>query len=504
MKEPNTETLLELQCPAQVMSSTATATASLPARYATTPLTNVVYDWQATNGQSGTGTTANLTGLTPGNVQVQYTACYDPLDSIANRQESLLEMRFGYGRAATGGQQLCTVTNTNDSGAGSLRACLTTPNAWVVYDPSLNNSVIRLNSPIDPAVNTTLDGRDALVRIAANEAVLTQGTLFRYRFGNGIMHCVWIQLDSDVSGFPSADRYAAIRFLTGQDYWVDHVLVMHFDDEGVSVGNISNESAINVTVSYYKADQTNKGVLAFMRWPETQPDRNCCVTVACSDFAANIRNPRNSGGKGLHFFNNYVHDFGGDGGGTVTDNGDNGGGTATALVESSVFNDGNVGLNAQPNLSGTPSFIFTDGDNLFLGGSGSSGEIIGPNDPDPPECPRPVIPYDYQLLPVDSVQSHVLANAGVDGENKARDEVCRMSTCVIAVVTVMDAEYSFFYNGVLLQQGASTTLSANLLPDGFGLVTAVCVDGDGNTETFERLICKGDGAPGDTIELIPT
>ena len=61
----------------------------------------------------------------------------------------------GFGRYATGGRNgtVYHVTNTNDSGAGSLRTGATTPNCTIVFDVS---GVIRINSLIHVAPNVTI------------------------------------------------------------------------------------------------------------------------------------------------------------------------------------------------------------------------------------------------------------------------------------------------------------------------------------------------------------
>lgn len=140
-----------------------------------------------------------LPGQAPPSVVNPLTSTPVPVPVTNNtntsRRGSLLESpwKIGYGRATTGAGyngSLYTVTNTNDTGPGSLRQGIETPNTWVVYSPSLDGKTIFIKSSLRPAANTTWDGRDALVRIAPHSSVITDITMIRLDRGNSIMHRV--------------------------------------------------------------------------------------------------------------------------------------------------------------------------------------------------------------------------------------------------------------------------------------------------------------------------
>ncbi len=356
------------------------------------------------------------------------------LPPISNtRRSSLLNSpwKIGYGRNATGAGyngQLYVVTNTNDSGAGSLREGLSRSNTWVVYDPSLEGQTIYIRSSLRPAANTTWDGRDALVKIAPHSSVNSM-TMIRYYEGNSIMHRVLIGPDRNYSNDqPNQNLITAVLVSEGQDYWFDHVEVFNTDDDAFVGGNNSTRAAINITVTHYKVYSASKGLLVFQdQSPSQNANRVGRVTIAWSDFGAICRNFRVSGGNWVHGFNNYSHDFGSDKCGTIAGHGNDvnrdGTDTPTILAESSVFEDPNAGLYGElagpASLPGLPvqGYIFTDGQNIFLRGSSQNSFVIDPDDTNTSPVSRPVPPYSYSKMDSSQVRNYVISNAGVNGNN---------------------------------------------------------------------------------------
>ncbi len=358
-----------------------------------------------------------------------------------DRRGSLLESpwKIGYGRETTGAGydgDLYTVTNTKNSGPGSLRAGLTKPNTWVVYDPSLDGETIYLESTIVPAANTTWDGRDALVRIAPHAKSIKDITLIILARSNNIIHRVLLGPDENLpeqNGSFKTRWVTAILVATGKNYWLDHITVRNNDDDSIGIGNYSSTSAINVTVTHYKVFNTNKGLLIAADQAGSQnADRDGRVTIAWSDMSAKCRNFRNSGGQDVHGFNNYSHNWGGFECGTISGHGEaanrNGPQTPIILVESSVFENTSIGLigqaastsalatpgNPKGNIQG---YVFTDGLNIFEGGSSRGPAVIGPDDNNNSGEPRLVPPYQYPKMPAAQVKAYVLENAGVHGAN---------------------------------------------------------------------------------------
>jgi pectate lyase len=137
-------------------------------------------------------------------------------------REGLLTFRGGYGRLATGGAggTLCTVSNLNDAGAGSLRTCLNTPGPqWIIFSVSgtINITSDRI-MPLPPDGNDkTIDGRKA--NIAINLTHTTSGNDGFYLSGlsNWIVHNV---------AFTNFSSDWSIRLLNADTVWFDHVTTM--------------------------------------------------------------------------------------------------------------------------------------------------------------------------------------------------------------------------------------------------------------------------------------
>jgi pectate lyase len=152
-------------------------------------------------------------------------------------REQLLNHRVGFGKDATGGAggTLCTVTNLNDSGAGSLRACATGSGArWVIFSVS---GTINLLDRIEVTSNTTIDGRGANITLtSANRQVFLM-----YQQSNVIIHNLTF-------GCPS-DDCVSIMF-GSSNVWIDHVTFGDSADEQLYIGAFGGLGVPGVTVSW--------------------------------------------------------------------------------------------------------------------------------------------------------------------------------------------------------------------------------------------------------------
>ena len=253
--------------------------------------------------------------------------------------------------------------------------------------------------------------------------------MIRYYESNSIMHRVLLGPDENLSeNSPNLNLVTAILVSEGQDYWFDHVEIFNTDDDAFGIGNYSDKAAINVSVTHYKVYSASKGLLVAQDQAEGQEaERVGRVTIAWSDFGAKCRNFRVSGGQVVHGFNNYAHDFGNDTCGTVAGHGSaanrDGRMTPILLSESSVFDDNNNGLagllQGPSELLGLPvqGYVFTDGQNEFLGNGTTNNFVFGPEDNNNRGLEHPEMPYSYRKIPTQDVRGYVISNAGVDGEN---------------------------------------------------------------------------------------
>ena len=354
-----------------------------------------------------------------------------PVDTTDyERQRSLVESpwKMGFGAAATGGgigSPVVQVTSLADSGPGSFRSAVAVPNRWVTFHPDMDGEVIHLLSPVSIAGSLTVDGRDALPYFAP-DPTRPRLTMFQCGASNNIIHRMFWGHQTDKRG--STSDFTGFRIGTGQDYWIDHCESKFLDDDPLGVGHGGSNNAINVTITHYKVYQSNKGLLITSdTLSEQNSGRVGRVTVAWSDLAANYRNFRASGSRFVHGFNNYIHGYGSDTSGCVAAHGNaanrNGPDGSIILVESCVFEDSNIGLAGfSDNVATTPpftvlSYAFTDGANIFLGGSSAGTRVYNPGDTYPSGIPVPNPSYAYSKMAASSVKAYVLANAGVAGAN---------------------------------------------------------------------------------------
>lgn len=359
--------------------------------------------WRQTNGPAisdpwNDGPTTNILISEPGDYRFSLTCCtIDRIGSLLNSPD-----RIGFGAATTGGaaaNNFEVVTNTSDSGSGSLRnALLKSGPLWITFDPSIHNQTIRIKSNINiQQSDITIDGRGANMTIQPSENS-NDMIMLTFRGGNTIIAGITVNgNNTDGTGIMTRE---------GNNYWLDHVTITNFgSDDALSIGQGSrpNTSASEITISNYRVYNTSKGLQAGGndKYPNFSRHR---ITIHKSYLGASDRNPRIQYGGQTHIFNSYINSY--------VYGGMDAGRGAKIISESNVFlsanskNDRNAQM-GRPAGSGPTGYVYSTND-LFLGGSYSSGEI-NPNSPT-----QFTIPYDYQnnLIPVESVKEFVEANAG--------------------------------------------------------------------------------------------
>lgn len=156
------------------------------------------------------------------------------------------------------------VTNTNDSGPGSLREGMQAGGRWVVFDPQAfpagAERVIRVQSPIMVAADTTLDGRCANVRLegAGADVILTIGEFGRRATSNVVVSNVKI---GPIPGNGGAQSGDGIRIVWGSDrFFVSHVEIFKANDEAIEISR-GDQGRMRGTIANSLVRDTRKAIL---------------------------------------------------------------------------------------------------------------------------------------------------------------------------------------------------------------------------------------------------
>ncbi|HEU6447596.1 MAG TPA: autotransporter-associated beta strand repeat-containing protein [Verrucomicrobiae bacterium] len=165
------------------------------------------------------------------------------LATIASAQTLAFPDAQGFGKYATGGRggSVYYVTNLNDSGPGSFRMGVTSPNRTVVFAVG---GVIRLSNVVSVAKNVTIAGQTA-----PGGGV----TLYGHRLSfsgadNSITRFIRVRMGNHANGINSAatgDGNDTITIANGHDMIFDHVSVSWGQDETFS---ISGSDPTNITI----------------------------------------------------------------------------------------------------------------------------------------------------------------------------------------------------------------------------------------------------------------
>lgn len=300
-------------------------------------------------------------------------------EGISSQRRALLDEREGFGRAVTGGAGGCVyhVTNRNNSGPGSLREGASQANTWVVFDVS---GTIWLNSPIDVAPDTTIDGRGAQVTIANHGLYLVN------RANVIITHLRIAGIDG------RSEDAIQLRKAGTTDVWVNHVTI-----EDVEGGYIDiTEGATNVTVSWSRFGPSPDGVETPMTIGlGASADAATAVTLHHNVFDDARQQSPLVNRAYVHSYNNYIREW------TIYGSGVGNGGRL--LSERNVYEYGGFhrARAFTPWGSGTAS-IRSVSDRFLLGASGvqvNSGQVGNP-------------PYSYRAESTSDLPARLQAGAG--------------------------------------------------------------------------------------------
>jgi pectate lyase len=205
--------------------------------------------------------------------------------------ETILSERVGFGRGAKGGSggPLCDVTNLDDAGTGSLRACAEASGArWIRFKVS---GTIKLKKDIRVASFKTIDGRGATITIAGYGLLLSN-----------VQHVIILNLRFD-DGSSSAEDAISITS-KARHIWIDHV---HLEEYPDGLIDIKREST-DITVSWCRFEDHDKVMLIGHSASHTV-DTVIRVTLHHNYFRRTTqRHPRLRFGK-VHAFNNYLYQW---------------------------------------------------------------------------------------------------------------------------------------------------------------------------------------------------
>ncbi|MDP3276930.1 MAG: hypothetical protein Q8Q09_17155 [Deltaproteobacteria bacterium] len=218
-------------------------------------------------------------------------------EAIPAARLALLRDRVGFGRNARGGEggSLCRVRSLANSGAGTLRECVTGPTPrWVVFDVS---GTIQLTDFLRIGSFKTVDGRGANVTIAGRALWL-----------DGAEHVILANLTLTRSVIPAGLGFggdAITMFGAAHDVWVDHCTLSDSEDGLIDMV----EGATDITISWSRFQNHSKVMLVGLGGTDTAA-RNSRITIHHSFFDRTVqRHPRTRFGR-VHAFNNFFRQWG--------------------------------------------------------------------------------------------------------------------------------------------------------------------------------------------------
>ena len=212
------------------------------------------------------------------------------LSAAASAQQLAFPGAEGFGRFATGGRggKVYHVTNLNDTGSGSFRDAVSSPNRIVVFDVA---GVIRLKSRVVVSKNIYIAGQTA-----PGEGITLYGNGLSFSGASNTI-CRYLRVRMGIVGDSGAD---AVGIANGENIIFDHCSMAWGRDETFS---INGASAKNITIQNSIISQ---GLLGHSAGGLIQTDGG--VTIYRTLYMNNdTRNPKF---KGRHqYVNNIVYNW---------------------------------------------------------------------------------------------------------------------------------------------------------------------------------------------------
>ena len=242
--------------------------------------------------------TANLTGA-------QITSGAGASSSVAGlSHEAILDENVGgyaklFGVTGGAGFSIVTVTNTNNSGSGSLRAAIDGGgNRWIRFTAGLTGTINISSSILMNSANVTLDGR------GANVLLQNAGATFALSPRAQNIAIMYIKVDAGnidgINQFPGSDGL-----------WLHHISFTGGDDDQFSTSNNNGTSHDwHTTISWCKFSQASSFGPILINGVSNHNGDPALITLHHNDISTGSRGPRFTWSR-IHEYNNYIHNWSG-------------------------------------------------------------------------------------------------------------------------------------------------------------------------------------------------
>ena len=223
-------------------------------------------------------------------------------------REALTNSVVGFGKNTTGGKggDLCQVTNLNNSGTGSLRACAEATGAkWITFTVS---GTITLTTEIYIKSDKTIDGRGQNIVISGRGFILGRWHAIGNTTNNVIIHNISIKNINNDGISIAEDAF---------NIWIDHVTFKNAADENLHIGSDGSDGGYNgaapraITLSWNhfpittpEAGWADKSIL--ISDPSLPQDVATTVTLHHNHYQTYVRHPLARFAM-IHAFNNYYN-----------------------------------------------------------------------------------------------------------------------------------------------------------------------------------------------------
>lgn len=300
----------------------------------------------------------------------------------------LLDQRVGFGRNAGSGAadwDEVVVTNLDDSGSGSLRDALTGGDRWIRFADGLAGT-IRLGSKLNVPSNVVIDGRGADITLSADDSTEILAM-------TGIDNVI-------VANLKLEGGYDGIQIFQGTtNVWIHQITSSAAADEMIAITGDGQRPDL-ITVSWSRFNNGGKVMLL----SGSEYDANHAadrVTLHHNVFYRSVQRQPLVRFARVHFYNNWVYQWGSPGTGQAVRVGNDG----QFASEANIFDDVHGRPAMIPEDLGTYGYIRSEND-LTTG----DPEI---QEREPSRVFDPASEYDYRVdAPGDSLRDALTAGAG--------------------------------------------------------------------------------------------